>query len=51
VPASEIMKLYHEGRLHAGPHGTVVTKKAQAKAILLSYLRKEGHNIPEAPAK
>lgn len=50
MPASEIMQLYHEGKLHSGPEGTIVTKKKQARAILLSYLRKEGHNIPE-PAK
>jgi hypothetical protein len=49
MPASEIMKLYHEGKLHSGPSGTIVTKKSQARAILLSYLRKEGHNIPEPP--
>jgi hypothetical protein len=49
MPASEIMKLYHEGRLHSGPEGTVVTKKSQARAIMLAYLRKEGHAIPEAP--
>jgi hypothetical protein len=48
MPASEIMKLYHEGRLHSGPNGTVVTKKKQAKAIYLAYLRKEGKHIPEA---
>jgi len=40
------MTLYHEGRLHSGPDGTVVTKKSQAKAILLAYLRKDG-KIPE----
>jgi hypothetical protein len=47
MPASEIMRLYHEGRLHSGPDGPIVTKKSQAKAIYLSYLRKEGHEIPE----
>lgn len=50
MPASEVMKLYREGRLHSGPHGTIVRKKSQAKAILLSYLRKEGR-ITEAPPK
>jgi hypothetical protein len=51
MPASEIMRLYHEGRLHSGPDGPIVTKKAQAKAIYLSYLRKEGHDIPKAEDK
>lgn len=51
MPANEIMTLYHEGRLHSGPNGPIVTKEAQAKAIMLAYLRKEGHNIPEAPKK
>lgn len=41
------MDLYRAGKLHSGPNGVVVTKKSQAKAILLSYLRKEGHEIPE----
>jgi hypothetical protein len=50
MPASEIMRLYHEGRLHSGPNGAIVTKKSQAKAILISYLKKEGHHIPEAPS-
>lgn len=47
MPASEIMRLYHEGRLHSGPDGPIVHKESQAKAIYLSYLRKEGHHIPE----
>jgi hypothetical protein len=51
MPASEIMNLYHEGKLHSGPHGTIVTKQAQAKAIMISYLRKEGHDIPAAPER
>lgn len=42
MPNGAIMQLYREGRLHSGPNGVVVTKKAQAKAILLAYLRKEG---------
>lgn len=42
MPSNEIMRLYREGRLHSGPNGIVVTKKSQAKAILLSYLKKEG---------
>jgi Family of unknown function (DUF6496) len=48
MPASEIMRLYHEGKLHSGPNGVIVRKKSQARAILISYLRKEGHNIPPA---
>lgn len=47
MPASEIMKLYHEGKLHSGPDGPIVTKPSQARAILIAYARKEGHNIPE----
>lgn len=47
MPASEIMQLYHAGKLHSGPHGPIVMRKKQAKAILLAYLRKEGKPIPE----
>jgi hypothetical protein len=46
MPASEIMRLYRAGELHSGSTGKIVDTKAQAKAILLSYLRKEG-KIPE----
>jgi hypothetical protein len=46
VPASAIMRLFKKGELHSGKGGPVVKDKAQAKAIQLSYLRKEGHNIP-----
>jgi hypothetical protein len=47
MPAKEVMKLFHEGKLHSGsPKGKIVTNPHQAKAIQLSYLRKEGHNIP-----
>ena len=42
MPASEIMPKFKSGELHSGPDGPIVTKKKQAKAILLSYLRKEG---------
>lgn len=42
MPASEILKKFHEGTLHSGKWGPIVTKKKQAKAILMSYLRKEG---------
>jgi hypothetical protein len=47
MPANEIMRLYHEGKLHSGPNGPIVTSEKQARAILLSYARKEGHDIPE----
>jgi len=46
VPASSVMPLFKKGKLHSGKSGKIVKKKSQAKAILLSYLRKEGHNIP-----
>ncbi len=42
MPSGEIMKDFREGHLHSGKGGKIVKKKAQAKAILLSYLRKEG---------
>jgi hypothetical protein len=42
VPASEIMAKFRARKLHSGPGGPVVKDKKQAKAILLSYLRKEG---------
>lgn len=47
MPASMVMKLFKEGKLHSGKDGKVVKDEGQAKAILLSYLRKEGHNIPK----
>lgn len=47
MPAKEIMKLYKSGELHSGGSGKIVTNPHQAKAIQLSYLRKEGHNIPK----
>ena len=47
MPAREIMRLYRSGQLHSGRSGKIVNKKSQAKAILISYLRKEGHPIPE----
>ena len=47
MPSEEVMKLYKEGRLHSGKkvkgkRHKVVHNKKQAKAILLSYLRREG---------
>lgn len=47
MPASEIMKDFKSGTLHSGKGGPIVKNPAQAKAIQLSYLRKEGHNIPK----
>lgn len=40
------MSDFRAGKLHSGSGGPIVRKKKQAKAILLSYLRKEG-KIPE----
>lgn len=42
MPASEIMRLYKEKKLHSGEGGKIVKNPKQAKAIQLSYLRKEG---------
>jgi hypothetical protein len=43
MPASEIMSKFRAGKLHSGsPHGAIVSDPKQAKAIQLSYLRKEG---------
>ena len=46
MPASEILKKFKAGTLHSGKNGPVVKSKKQADAILLSYVRKEGHSIP-----
>ena len=46
MPAREIMRLFKEGKLHSGGSGAIVENPHQAKAIQLSYLRKEGHHIP-----
>lgn len=51
MPASEIMADYRAGTLHSGPGGPIVKSKKQARAIQLSYLRKEGHDIPEKPKR
>lgn len=52
MPASKVMPEFRAGKLHSGSkRGPVVTQKKQAKAILLSELRKEGHNIPKGPRK
>lgn len=51
MPASQINKLFKEGRLHSGsPDGPIVKDPHQALAIRLSYLRKEGQ-IPEQKKK
>lgn len=42
MPASEIMPKFHKGTLHSGKGGPIVKSKKQARAIQLSYLRKEG---------
>ncbi len=42
MPAREIMQRFREGTLHSGSGGPVVKSPVQAKAIQLSYLRKEG---------
>jgi len=47
VPSKDIMPLFRRGELHSGGSGKIVSNPRQAKAILLSYLRKEGHDIPE----
>ena len=41
MPSGEIMSMFRAGTLHSGRGGKIVRKKSQAKAILLSYLRKE----------
>jgi len=51
MPASEIMPKFRAHKLHSGKSGKIVTNPKQAKAILLGYLRKEGHDIPEAPGE
>lgn len=48
MPSYEIMPDFKAGTLHSGsPNGPIVKKKKQAKAIELSYARKEGHDIPK----
>ena len=42
MPSGEIMSKFRAGNLHSGKGGKVVRKKRQAKAILMSYLYKEG---------
>jgi Family of unknown function (DUF6496) len=48
MPAKEIMPLFRRGRLHSGSSdGPIVKNPAQARAIELSYARKEGADIPK----
>lgn len=47
MPASEILAKYRAGTLHSGKGGKIVRNIHQARAIQLSYARKEGHHIPE----
>jgi hypothetical protein len=47
MPASEVMKLYRQHKLHSGPGGPIVRSKKQATAIQISMARKEGHKIPK----
>jgi hypothetical protein len=51
MPASEIMPDFQAGTLHSGKNGPIVKSKKQAKAIQISYARKEGHDIPEKPKR
>jgi hypothetical protein len=51
MPASEVMSRFRKGKLHSGRGGKIVRSKKQARAIQLSYLRKEGHNIPKKSRK
>jgi hypothetical protein len=48
MPASEVMGKFRSGKLHSGSKtGRVVKNPKQAKAILLSEARAEGHSIPK----
>ena len=47
MPASEVMEKFRKHKLHSGKGGKIVRNKKQAKAILLSYLRKEGKIGPQ----
>lgn len=51
MPASEIMERFRKHQLHSGKDGKIVRNKKQAKAILLSYLRKEGRIGPQKSKK
>lgn len=48
MPASQVTKKFHKGKLHSGSKkGPVVKNPKQAKAIQLSELRDEGYDIPK----
>jgi hypothetical protein len=51
MPSEEIMPLFKARKLHSGRGGKIVRSKKQAKAILLSYLRKEGKIGPRKKGK
>lgn len=56
MPSGEIMDDFKHGRLHSGKNvkgkkRKIVRNKKQAKAILLSYLRKEGKIGPRKNGK
>ena len=56
MPSSEIMDRFEHGKLHSGKKvkgkkRKIVHNKKQAKAILLSYLRKEGRIGPRKDGK
>lgn len=56
VPSSEIMDRFKHGKLHSGKKvkgkkRKIVHNKKQAKAILLSYLRREGKIGPRKNGK
>lgn len=41
MPSDEIMRKFHEGTLHSGKDGKVVTNPSQAAAIYHSYKKAE----------
>lgn len=51
MPSSKIMEDFRKHKLHSGRGGKIVRKKKQAKAIQLSYLRKEGRIGPRKGGK
>lgn len=56
MPSSEIMSDFKAGRLHSGKKvkgkkRKIVHNKKQAKAILVSYLEKEGKILPRKNGK
>lgn len=52
MPAKDIMPMFNKHRLHSGSSdGPIVTNPHQAKAIQMSYARKEGAGIPKKDEK